>query len=695
MAIAEELQIIVDAKVSQAVKDMKKVTQSIEGTTKTTNKLAASFKTLAGPVAIGAVLFGLGRMTKELIKSASDAEETRNKFNVVFASVADDAKEAADRIKDEFKLSDSTTEKFLSQVGDITSGLGATSAEALNAAEQITALGLDIDSFANLSGGAEQAVKALTSLFTGEREAAKALGIVINDTNLKAYAEDMGKVFKELTPLEKGFLSLELATTQSKLAIGDFARSSDSYANTMKAAKESTNDLKVVIGESLLPTATTIVGTFGRLTGALADFINEANNLEEARKASTEGVATVDQRILTLNAENLELQVELNKKISGRAAIIKDGIQLSEDTKKIYQEQIDLIQNQIIANNRLIGGIELRKVLQGEAAKAAEAEAQAELDRTATQESAESLLADRILSRRSATEVEIALLNEQIDQWVQFREIVGVQELLNDLIAERNELLKEDVKILDEVINTELENLLKAAEARANAETAYIEVVQLTQDEVTAIEEEASAARIALAQEELDAKIAMGFEYANAAMGFLTAIDSLSNSVAANELQRMEEEGASQEQLDAKKRAIARNAAIRKKALGVLSVGIDTASAIIGMLADPGGIPGIVLSALAGATGAAQLGAVLAAPIPALAQGGSFVTNGPMPVMVGDNIGGQERVTVEPVSSRGANVDYGGGGGTYILSIDGEQFNSFMQQKVDNGALHSSAGGRI
>ncbi|MCP4344852.1 MAG: hypothetical protein GY795_04915 [Desulfobacterales bacterium] len=57
--------------------------------------------------------------------------------------------------------------------------------------------------------------------------------------------------------------------------------------------------------------------------------------------------------------------------------------------------------------------------------------------------------------------------------------------------------------------------------------------------------------------------------------------------------------------------------------------------------------------------------------------------------MVGDNIGGQERVTVEPVSSTGQNVENSRsestGGGFGILQIGEEQFDAYMQKKFDNG----------
>ena len=59
-----------------------------------------------------------------------------------------------------------------------------------------------------------------------------------------------------------------------------------------------------------------------------------------------------------------------------------------------------------------------------------------------------------------------------------------------------------------------------------------------------------------------------------------------------------------------------------QKALQLFNVITNTASAIVGFLATPGGIPGTILSVLAGITGAAQAAAIASTPIPTFAQGG-------------------------------------------------------------------------
>ena len=78
---------------------------------------------------------------------------------------------------------------------------------------------------------------------------------------------------------------------------------------------------------------------------------------------------------------------------------------------------------------------------------------------------------------------------------------------------------------------------------------------------------------------------------------------------------------------------------------------INTASAIITALAHPSGPPlSFTLAALAAMKGAVQLSTISNQTL-AFAKGGSFETSGPQMIMVGDNMGGREKVDITPLSS--------------------------------------------
>ena len=88
----------------------------------------------------------------------------------------------------------------------------------------------------------------------------------------------------------------------------------------------------------------------------------------------------------------------------------------------------------------------------------------------------------------------------------------------------------------------------------------------------------------------------------------------------------------------------------------VAQIAMDTAGAIMRSYQQLGPVAGTVAATLMGVLGATQAAVALSQPPPprpSFALGGQFVTEGPQVIQVGDNPGGRERVTVEPLSSPG------------------------------------------
>lgn len=197
-------------------------------------------------------VIGLGAAA---VKMASDFEETDAKFKTVFSSIQREAEATARVFKSSFGLSSKAAKQMLGDTGDLLVGFGFTEKEALNLSKQVNELAVDLASFTNFSGGAEGASLALTKALLGERESIKSLGIAITEADLKSFAEDQGKVFKELTRVEKATLTYQLALKQSSKAVGDFARTSGGFANQTRILAGDLNDLGVEIGTMLLPVA--------------------------------------------------------------------------------------------------------------------------------------------------------------------------------------------------------------------------------------------------------------------------------------------------------------------------------------------------------------------------------------------------------------------------------------------------------
>ena len=249
----------------------------IKSDTKGFNKgIKDSQKSLKGfDTQIVGIVAGLGAagLTKSLIDVASEAQETSSKFNQVFRSISEQANISAESLSDSYGLSSVSSKKLLSDTGDLLTGFGFTQAEALGLATEVNKLAVDLASFTNYSGGTEGASVALTKALLGESEQAKALGIVIRQdsdeykNSIKAKQEDLGVSLLQA----KALTALEIATKQSQNAIGDYARTSQDFANTQRRVQESLKDLQAEIGGELLPIVGELLDVFETLVSLFID----------------------------------------------------------------------------------------------------------------------------------------------------------------------------------------------------------------------------------------------------------------------------------------------------------------------------------------------------------------------------------------------------------------------------------------
>ena len=220
-------------------------------------------------------------MAMKWSKAASDAEEITNKFNVVFRDMATSAN-VVKKLSDNFDMADSTVKNLLSSTGDLLTGFGFTQSAALDLSEQVATLAADLASFTNYAGGTEGAAQALTKALLGETEQAKGLGIVINQNSdrykelIKYYTEVKGTTEQQA----KAYAALKMATEQSTNAIGDYERSSDSMANTLKAWKEAQKELSEELGRSVNEGMPTFIQGLTKMTKAVTAYLAEQKKVD-------------------------------------------------------------------------------------------------------------------------------------------------------------------------------------------------------------------------------------------------------------------------------------------------------------------------------------------------------------------------------------------------------------------------------
>lgn len=261
--MAAQLEIEISALTKGLTDGLKKAESQLQAFS---SKAVSLGKTLS--LAVTAPILAIGAAS---IKSASDTEESFSKFDTVFKNVAKSAQNSFEILRNEYGLSSLEAKSLLANTGDLLTGFGFTQRSALDLATQVNKLAVDLASFTNFAGGAEGASKALTSALLGEREAVKALGISILEEDVKkqvAINSAKGLVF-ETERQAKAYATLDIAISQSQNAIGDYSRTSESFANQTRLLRARISDLASEFGEVILPIATKLVSS---VTGLINGF---------------------------------------------------------------------------------------------------------------------------------------------------------------------------------------------------------------------------------------------------------------------------------------------------------------------------------------------------------------------------------------------------------------------------------------
>jgi len=226
----------------------------------------------------GATVLGAGVAVAggKLLELGSDAEESANAFQVTFKEAEKSLGSFVDDFANKAGFTSSELQQLLSFTGGVTNAMGATAEESAELSKTIASLAGDIGSLKNLP--AEQAVRAMTSALTGEREALKSLGIVIKETDVQQKALEMTNKssVKELTNLEKAHATVALITEASSDAIGDLDNTQDSFANTTRRLKAELRQTGLEMGQELLPAVSGVLPLLSKLAQDILPLLTDA-----------------------------------------------------------------------------------------------------------------------------------------------------------------------------------------------------------------------------------------------------------------------------------------------------------------------------------------------------------------------------------------------------------------------------------
>ena len=250
--------------------DSSQIVNQLTGASNKASKQATSIfsgmgKKIAGALSIAA----LAKFTKDCIEVGSNVTEVQNVVDTAFKDLAGSADEWASNAMTNFGLSELSAKKYMGVFGQMSNAMGITGQAALDMAENVTGLTGDVASFYNL--GTDEAYTKLKSIWTGETETLKDLGVIMTQTNLDQYAlnNGFGKTTAKMTEQEKVMLRYQYVTSALSNATGDFVKTQDSWANQTRILTLRFQQLKANLGKGFIALFTPILRGFNSLLAGL------------------------------------------------------------------------------------------------------------------------------------------------------------------------------------------------------------------------------------------------------------------------------------------------------------------------------------------------------------------------------------------------------------------------------------------
>jgi hypothetical protein len=299
--------------------------------------------------------FAIGKLTqfgKECVELGSNLTEVQNVVDVTFTTMSDKVNEFAKNAMTSAGLSETMAKRYVGTFGAMSKSFGFSEAQAYDMSTALTQLTGDVASFYNISQ--DLAYIKLKSVFTGETETLKDLGVVMTQSALDQYAlaNGYGKTTSAMTEQEKVALRLAFVQKQLSAASGDFIRTSGSWANQVRVMQLQLQSLKATVGQGLINLFTPVLKVINILLGKLATLANAFKSFTElitGKKSSGQtgasGAGLAGTDAIADTADQYGEAADNAEKLAGATNDTADATKKATKAAKGYLSPLDEINN--------------------------------------------------------------------------------------------------------------------------------------------------------------------------------------------------------------------------------------------------------------------------------------------------------------------------------------------------------------
>lgn len=265
------------SKIQKLITSTEKYNASARKATTTTGKFTSGLKALN--VAAVAITFRkIGHFIAQAVTESNKYQEDLNLFTVALGQYADEAKEYAEYVSDIMGIDPAQWLRNQGVFNTLLTGFGDTAERAQLMSQNLTQLGYDLSSYANIP--IEEVMLKLQSGISGELEPLRRLGYDLSQAKLQQTALNLGikESVANMTQAEKAELRYYAIMTQVTTAQGDMARTLEAPANQLRILQAQLTQAARAIGNifipalnAILPYAIAVVQVIREIANALAN----------------------------------------------------------------------------------------------------------------------------------------------------------------------------------------------------------------------------------------------------------------------------------------------------------------------------------------------------------------------------------------------------------------------------------------
>lgn len=238
--------------------------------------LHLSVKTLLGTLIGFRGITGIFNWVKDAITAGGDITEIDHIVDSVYGNMSDTVKAWANTMIDGYGIASGAAKQYAGTLTAMATASGVATDKAAVIGMKLTEAAGDLSAFFNI--GTEEAYQKIQSAMAGQVRPLRSLGIDISATTLKEYALEQGitKSYTAMTQAEKVMLRYDYimnvlsADTERGIGVtGDYQRTQDSYANSLRKLQAYLSAIKTQMGVGFAATLRPAIVAINKLMSSL------------------------------------------------------------------------------------------------------------------------------------------------------------------------------------------------------------------------------------------------------------------------------------------------------------------------------------------------------------------------------------------------------------------------------------------